>query len=887
MKKIYKIVILSLLISSGLFLEKREVSATTSTVSSFFTGEMHLTEEGSPYLVPAGGGIFMHSGNTLTIDPGVTLLFPSNSGLFADSGAVLNIGNPSSSKRVVFDLDRERSPNSKNWIGIDGHNSFFNFNNVDVKRGTMGISLDKCTSTIFGLNMGGLRDIPNLFDKGVVTVGGNLNLSFSNLSYIRTGVSIDQGTTGSITNNIFYKNNYGLFFYYDGLKLKISNNTFLANKTQVNSSLETTPVDVSNNYWGDPNGPSAGAFVGKVNAFPWLNSSPQNFSPCCSSVLFIPGFEATRLFSGTNQLWEPNRNADVDKLAMDSNGKSIDPNIKVGEIIKRTNIGLGIFDQNIYAGIANTFDGLVKEGKIQSWKAFPYDWRSNLSLSDPIFKTISDIADLSYTGKVTLVGHSNGGLFVKEIANIIDASTTSNKIIDSLVLVATPQIGTPSTLGALLHGDEQSIAGGFILNKATARAFGKNVPVAYNLLPSNSFYPTDSSRGIFPIRFASSTDLSSNLRKVYGDTLNSFSSVLGFLKGSLDGRSDPSKNDTDKPAILNQVLLATSTIIHNTLLDNLSIKNPVFQIGGTNFPTTEAIEYSSKRFCLGFLCLPNYSLTHKNIKTNEGDGVVSLRSALFSSATSYSFDLGSYNVQNKTNISHSNFLEAIPVRNLIYAILTRDYTPPVSFVKQAEYKNITPPTVSLYRYRVDSKASLDAYDSAKRHTGKVSSPNAGSDLYFVQSDIPNSVYEEGDQDTSVIVQGSAWPITLDIKTKEGGSVSFDMTTSNGNGGQEETNTSFVDVNIPTGATVQVVVDPYTSTSSVSATMNIDTNSDGKVDKVLEAPLQGSFPPPVSSVQEDSGSEPSTMAGRSGRHRRTPEYMEYIRKFFSSFNQKVK
>ena len=565
---------------------------------------------------------------------------------------------------------------------------------------------------------------------------------------------------------------------------------------------------------------------------------------------------------------------------MDSNGKSLDKNIKVGEIIKRTNIGFGIFDQNIYAGIANTFDGLVNGGKIQSWKDFPYDWRLNLFSNDVVFKTIATMADLSYTGKVSIVGHSNGGLVAKEIVSFL-ATTTRNRTIDSLLLVATPQIGAPSALGALLHGDEQTIAGGFILNKATARAFGKNVPVAYNLLPSLPFYsPNDYLQNISPIRFSSSTDLSSNLRNTYGDFLNSFSGVLGFLKGSLDGRSDPGKSETDKPAILNQVLLSTSTIIHQNILDNFSIKNPIFQIGGTNFPTTEALEYSSKKICFGILCIPKYNLNHKDIKTNAGDGIVPLRSALFASSSSYIFDLGAYNTENKTNISHSNFLEAEPIKKLIALILTRNYTPPVPFVNQTEYKNFTSLSTLLYRYRVDSSVTLDAYDSSKRHTGKSSNENISSDLTFIQSDIPNSVYEEGDQDTSVVVQGSVWPITLDMKAKEEGNVSFDMTTTNSNG-QEQANISFSNVELPVGSSAEIIVDPYTSSSSVK--MNIDT--DGKVDKTIEAPLVGNFPPPQSSLEKsttENKENPPTRSSRSGQHRRTPEYMEYIRKLFSSF-----
>jgi len=879
MKKVYRSIVLLLCVGTCFSFGGREVLADTMLPAFMHGGEMHLTKEGSPYYT-SDRGLFVYDGGVVTIDPGVTVLFPNDAGFYIFENGVLNIGNDSSSEKVTMDVDKVHpDPKDKirfyksNWVGLLYRGAKINIRNLDLRNSFSGLRLNNCISSIFNLDLRGKREDTSFYSEGVQVVGGTFDMSSSSISRIRfgAGVSIEGGVIGSMTNNVLYKNIIGLRIN-NSSPFTISNNTFSVNTNDV-KNISSTTVDVAGNYWGEPDGPLEDAFIGPVEAYPWLNYSPQNFYPCCSSVLFIPGFEGTRLFSGSNQLWEPNRNADVDKLAMDSNGKSIDKNIKVGEIIKRTNIGFGIFDQNMYAGIAKSFDDLMMGGDIQSWKDFPYDWRLNLGIDDPILKTIATMADLSYTGKVSIVGHSNGGLVAKEIASFL-GTTTRNRILDSLILVATPQIGAPSALGALLHGDEQSIAGGFVLNKATARAFGKNVPVAYNLLPSVSL------SGSF-VRFSSSTDFVSNLRTSYGDNINSFSGLLSFLKGNIDGRSDPSKSETDKPAVLNSVLLTISTALHQNILDNLSIKNPIFQIGGTNFPTTEAIEYFSKKFCLGFLCIPTYSLTHKTIKTNEGDGTVPLRSALFASSTSYVFDLGSYNTENKTNISHSNILEAEPIQKLIASILTRKYIPPVSFVSQSEYKSITPPSTPLYRYRVNSSVTLDAYDSLKRHTGKSLNQNISSDLVFVQSDIPNSVYEEGDQDVSVMVQGNVWPITLDLKAKEEGNVSFDMTTIDSSG-QEQTNISFVNVPLPAEGSAEITVDPHVSSSSV--VMNIDTDSDGRVDKTIEAPLEGYFPPlTVEAPRENMFTKTVISEGvRQGAHRRTPEYLESIRKLFASF-----
>src|SRR3989344_8543473 len=83
-----------------------------------------------------------------------------------------------------------------------------------------------------------------------------------------------------------------------------------------------------------------------------------------SNVLFIPGLEASRLYEptgggGEDQLWEPNRNADVDLLHfLDNNGQKIDPSIYTGDIIKEVNI----IGTNIYKSFSNMMDGLVVQG---------------------------------------------------------------------------------------------------------------------------------------------------------------------------------------------------------------------------------------------------------------------------------------------------------------------------------------------------------------------------------------------------------------------------------------------------------------------------------------------------------------------------------------------
>jgi len=189
-----------------------------------------------------------------------------------------------------------------------------------------------------------------------------------------------------------------------------------------------------------------------------------------SNVVFIPGIEASRLYSKNilsykDQLWEPNNNLDVEDLYLDTAGSST-KEVFTEDVIGKTNICGGcIFDQDIYQDFENSLDSLKAGGIINDWKAFPYDWRLDLNttidagaqLSDGVFQKITDLlsaeAATSRTGKVSIVTHSNGGLVLKlllvklEKQKQIGESTLIDKI-DQVVMVAAPQYGTPLAIAA-------------------------------------------------------------------------------------------------------------------------------------------------------------------------------------------------------------------------------------------------------------------------------------------------------------------------------------------------------------------------------------------------------------------------------------------------------
>jgi len=251
-------------------------------------------------------------------------------------------------------------------------------------------------------------------------------------------------------------------------------------------------VNAVNNYWGDSSGPfeinlNPGGLGGEIQSnsniifTPWLTSDP--LVECCSSVLFLPGIEASRLYKQKtildlpveDQLWEPNGNSDVEDLYLNTDGTSKNFNIYTRDIIQESNtpIPTGLAGQNIYKSFVNMLSDLIDDFKITDYKLFAYDWRQsvedivnndtkyqdeNVSLVD----TLQSLVDSSKSGKVTIVAHSNGGLLAKALLQKLqdDKNAGKNNLIDKvdvLILVAVPEIGTAKAVPAILHGYDLKI----------------------------------------------------------------------------------------------------------------------------------------------------------------------------------------------------------------------------------------------------------------------------------------------------------------------------------------------------------------------------------------------------------------------------------------------
>jgi len=470
---------------------------------------------------------------------------------------------------------------------------------------------------------------------------------------------------------------------------------------------------------------------GSVVYKPWLTVEPpfdqaDTVKDCCSSILFIPGLQASRLYTGTNRLWEPNRNEDVEKLYLDAGGKSIDSSVYSGEPI---DMAFGI--KGIYGSFTELLDKMANDGTIKEWKAFGYDWRKPIAevvagheqkatTTESLLKITENLAARSPTGKVTLIAHSNGGLVAKYLVKTL-AEQGKDGIIDSVISVAVPYLGTPQAIIGLLHGDGQSIGYGTILRKSVAKGLGINMPAAYSLIPSAAY----------------------------------FAKSLGPTIAFADGSTGPIDSAADQSSFIgeraNAVLMAGGEALHG-ILDpfHWPVKIARWALVGWGQRTTTAITYSDDE----------YSAT----TTSMGDGTVVAPSAAFGSGTTTAVDLALVSKGEKIEFRHANILESSAVQRIISNIVSNPNAVSGTAERiEGALAQIPGVTIGEPDYGkektflvVSTHSPVDAhvYDALGNHTGTISVP-AGLDedvqegLYsFFETGIPGSSFETFGSDES-------------------------------------------------------------------------------------------------------------------------------------------
>lgn len=672
-----------------------------------------------------------------------------------------------------------------------------------------------------------------------------------------------------------------------------------ATKTYVNYSKPLTPSGPSP-YTFNPNttyyvwmGRDCGYFCGqyflKSNAnldsfYGYISSDyvPTCTENCNDSILFLPGITGSKLYEDTPgrvgcidadgmcelRKWLPvlSSELDVKRLYLDNGGNSIN-NIHTKDILDTVDIS--VFSFNIYKSFLDSLESWKNtEHIIADYSAIPYDWRfsaseiiargkknssgkisykENLEQNETpyILSELFRLVDGSRTGKVTIVAHSNGGLVAKELMLKLREIGKEN-LVDRLVLVAVPEVGTPDTIKTMLHGDDIGPFG-LISDSKLTREFVRNMSTAYDLLPSRQYFELENN-GINLVTFDNSQYFD-NTRNQYGNSLDTFSKLQSYLK-NLEGRIVPSYGDLNHAGILNQELIDKSDALHNRLDTwQPTGDTKVIELAGWGEYTVAGLGYRTEKSC------SHYTVRNSGLKvyfdcaeykdkqvlditdTLEGDGTVVHQSAHYLSDKNISnterwwVDLDKYNDNNIPDRVHRDIFE---VNNVISFIKNK-----ISNISDnLLYISQTKPTSNkqFIKVKLNSPLTLDVYDPLGNHTGVTASGQT-------EENIPGSRYRTVGESKYILVPKDV-SSTIKLKGYEEGSFSLDIDSIEGDTVTSSTRFSAIPSSTTTTATLDIPAD-----GSISATtpLKVDFNGDGTKDadiipKSGEETIYDSTPP---------------------------------------------
>jgi len=473
---------------------------------------------------------------------------------------------------------------------------------------------------------------------------------------------------------------------------------------------------------------------------------------CCSSVLFLPGLQGSSLSAeilGVSvPVWPPATPAvfadTLPLLVMSDEGESVHSVFVTGVLDS-------FYGVPVYGGFVSFMNELVADIgddiNLSDWRPLPYDWRfspERIVIDGDFVSEVEDAVTSSPTGKVSIIAHSMGGLVGKALIKKLEEEGKAG-LVDSFIMVGTPQLGTPQAAAGLLHGDDQAIPGGFslggitinlfgnlVVNGATTRAVAQNFPGAYSLLPGARYFDEVSDPAI---AFSPRASFTKPWRDYWGDEgISNFLDFFSFLTGGI-AREKPLWSITRIPEVLNSDLVTAAANLHADL-DLYTIPNiiRVVQIAGWGIPTTKGINYRTKHF------LQSY----ETLKTREGDFTVVYPSALSSEGEKYFFNLDIYREGGRGYV-HRNLLNTQIVQQVFTTVLKKEV------ITENEFISMSKPNVldldDLLFLRTNSPVLLGVYDSENRYTGVVPGESPNTQFLLIEENIPDSVFssESGDQ----------------------------------------------------------------------------------------------------------------------------------------------
>lgn len=771
-------------------------------------------KSGSPYII--GPDVVIVAGK-LTVEHGVSIVF--NSRITVEGGIVLINGTKNDPVHMTGPEGITVPDGAGFIIKLNGelHASW-------LSCAMMNVCISEWQGGKTYINHGVFENV----NSGIAAEQyGVLDVRNSYFRHGRMGITNTYGTNGnqtdlsSYSSTIHIEYNYfddwstwgGIFQYTSAQGLVnsgylVENNTF-KNMTAVGVSFGNNgfvgPYTVGANYYGDPSGPLSDMnpsglgvqiyYGSETIITPWLTSEvlpndnddnpppvkdPDPLPTCCSSVLFFPGVEGSRLymkkdFGIEDQLWEANIADDVKDLDFNLDGNSIN-DIYTRDIIKGTNvIGSKIAVKNIYKSFSDDLDTLVNNGKIHAWKPIPYDWRMSVDdiinggvvLESDTLNIITQVEQMAHdsnTGKVTLIGHSNGGLLIKYLVKRLEDKGEVN-LVDNVVLVGSPELGTPEGFSAIAHGLKFKSFASIIAPQKYNKQLALNMPGAYTLLPSKMFFENNTNP---IISFDDSVGDFAGLVNGYGNSINSYQEFKDFFLSNNDTRSVPGFDNIDMPAIGNPVLYNKAESVHD-IIDNYTLPRniKVYEISGTGISTVSGIIYKKNPHCFLGICTDSQYLVPELKQTVDGDGTVVNISSSVINGTKYFVDMNTYNKDYGTKYDHADMLENNSIKSLVENIVT-DKNTDVPYVVTKD----TMPVIKTKQISMHSPVQIDVYDIEGRHTGPCIEPDH-PDMNCVDEEIPNSSYVVLGEDKYITIPNDSG-YTLKLDGYDAGNFNLDI-----------------------------------------------------------------------------------------------------------------
>ncbi len=613
-----------------------------------------------------------------------------------------------------------------------------------------------------------------------------LNASDLKVSGYDSGLAFYGGTVYVEQTKLFQ--NYIGFEAYSSPNVTIVESSITGN-AYASSVYSASIVNAINNYWGDSSGPfeinlNSGGLGGEIQSngniifSPWLASNPL-VEFIHNPVLIIPGVLGTEISKDNDKLWlDILRNITdigdqfMDPLQFNVDLTPSDMSLTIGDVIRKETLTRITFD---YTG--GLIDEFQNQGYVEDTDLFlfSYDWRYGVS-EDNINKLkqkIQDIKTQTGANEVDIVAHSTGGLLVKKY--VIENSV--NHYTGKAVFVGVPNTGAPKAIKTLLQGDSFGIP---FLSDEEMKKIAKNLPVVYDLSPSQQYFNTKGSY----------------VKIIHQEFFSSSSQDLDFNQANSFLTNDHNLN--------NQALINAQNL-HTADFDNFDMRNSgvnLYSINGCKAGTiSKVIERRVKSLLGGTL------IGYQQPEESPGDGTVPLESA-----TNLSTNQDHKYYALKAN--HAKMLSQEGIRQEIVNLISgSNLDVGDSLITQDISKcKLKGKAISVY-----SPLGIDITDQDGNHSGLVSDG--------IQNDIPNADFEiMGEHKFIYLPDDEGQIYTINIKGTGNGTFTFKNQDINDN--QVTQTQVFSNIPVTSSLTGQINL-------GIITTLSLDNNGDGATDQTIQ------------------------------------------------------